>query len=142
MAAEVEVPAGFVPQYALAFGAVDAPAVSVHAGNPLPVRTVRQAAGSVPLVGSASASGTAGPFVPELGTPIRVTLTGSWTGVVELQRSIDGGATRVPLTAGGERWGRFTGNANEAVTDESEAGATYHLAIALQSGTLAYRVAQ
>jgi hypothetical protein len=94
MAAEVEIPAGFVPQYALAFGAVDAPAVSVHAG------------------------------------------------AVELRRSLDGGATQLPLTAGGERWGRFTGNANEAVTDESEAGASYHLGVTLQSGTLAYRVAQ
>jgi len=142
MVAEVEVPAGFVPQYAVAFGAVDAPAVAVHADNPLPVRTVRQAGTTVPLVGTMASSGVAGPFVPELDRPIWVSLSGDWTGTAELLRSIDGGVTKLPLTAGGARWGRFTGNANEAVADESEAGAIYYLSVALQSGTLSYRVAQ
>ena len=140
--AEVEVPAGFVPQYAVAFGAVDAPAVSVHEGNPLPVRAVRKPASSGPLTGALVSSGLVGPFVPELERPIWLTLAGDWTGTAELLRSADGGATMLPLTAGGVRWGRFIANANEAVADESEAGATYYLSAALTGGTLTYRVAQ
>lgn len=142
MMAEVEIPAGFVPQYALAFGAVDGPALAVHAANPLPVRSVWQAAETGALAGTLSASGTMGPFVPELGRPIWISLSGSWSGTVDLLRSTDGGASKLPLTVGGARWGRFVGNANEAVADESEAGATYYLAAALQAGTLIYRVAQ
>ena len=142
MAVEVEVPAGFVPQYAVAFGAVDGPAVSVNMANPLPVRSVVAEAATVALAGIATASGVFGPFVPALDHPIRVTLSGAWTGAVELVRSVDGGATKLPLTIGGERWGRFTGNANEIVTEEREAAASYFLAVALQSGTLAYRVSQ
>ncbi|ONF96436.1 hypothetical protein [Sphingomonas jeddahensis] len=142
MVADVEVPAGFVPQYAIAFGAVDGPATAVHAGNPLPVRAARQPAAAPPLAGSLTASGMAGPFVPELDRPIWVTLSGDWSGTVELLRSTDGGATAVPLTAGGAPWARFTANANEAVADESEAGATYHLSATLLGGTLTYRVAQ
>jgi hypothetical protein len=60
MVADVEVPAGFVPQYAMAFGAVDGPAVAVHADNPLPVRTVRPPASAGALAGSMTASGMAG----------------------------------------------------------------------------------
>lgn len=140
--AEVEVPAGFVPQYAVAFGAVDAPAVAVQENNPLPVRAVRRPAASTPLAGTLTASGVAGPFVPELERPIWLTLSGDWSGTVDLLRSADGGATTLPLTAAGARWGRFTANANEVVADESEAGALYYLSATLLGGTLAYRVAQ
>lgn len=48
----------------------------------------------------------------------------------------------LPLTIAGERWGRFVGSTNEAVADESEAGATYYLAVTLLGGALTYRVAQ
>ncbi|SEJ63884.1 hypothetical protein SAMN05428950_102348 [Sphingomonas sp. OV641] len=140
--AEVEIPAGFVPQYAMAFGAVDAPAVAVHDGNPLPVRLLKKPAGSVPLAGSLGASGFAGPFLPELDRPIWVTLSGDWSGTVDLLRSVDGGVTKFPLTAGGARWARFTANANEAAAEESEVGASYYLFATLTGGTLTYRVAQ
>ncbi len=76
MVADVEIPAGFVPQYAMAFGAVDGPALAVHAGNPLPVCVVRQSATTPPLVGSLTASGRAGPYLPELDRPIWLTLSG------------------------------------------------------------------
>jgi hypothetical protein len=80
--------------------------------------------------------------VADLGRPIWVSLSGGWTGTVEVLRSTNGGTTMLPLTAGGERWGRFTANANEAIAEESEAGTTYYLATTLQTGTLTYRVAQ
>lgn len=140
--AEVEVPAGFVPQYAMAFGAVDAPAVAVHQDNPLPVQAVRKPATSSPLTGTTTTSGLIGPFVPELERPIWITLGGEWSGSVELLRAANGGEAPLPLTAGGARWGRFTANANEAVADESEAGAHYYLSATLLGGALTYRVAQ
>lgn len=140
--AEVEIPAGFVPQYAMAFGAVDAPAVAVHDGNPLPVRLLKKPAASVPLAGALGASGLAGPFVPEMDRPIWTTLSGDWSGTVDLLRSVDGGVTKFPLTVGGARWGRFTANANEAVAEESEVGASYYLLATLTGGTLTYRVSQ
>jgi hypothetical protein len=142
MMADVEIPAGFVPQYAVAFGAVDAPAVAVNAGNPLPVRAVSQPSTATVLAGSIAASGTVGPFVPELDRPIRLTLSGSWSGTVEVRRSIDAGAVKLPLTIAGDLWGRFTANANEAVAVENEAAATYYLVVTLTAGTLTYRVAQ
>lgn len=57
-------------------------------------------------------------------------------------RSTDGGATLLPLTIGGEEWARFTANADEAVATESDSAATYHLSIALVSGTLKYWAAE
>ncbi len=142
MVAEVEVPAGFVPQYAVAFGAVDGPAVAVQADNPLPVHAVRRPAQSAPLAGTIVSSAIVGPFVPELDRPIWLSLSGQWQGQVDFLRSADGGATMLPLTIAGERWGRFVGSTNEAVADESEAGATYYLAVTLLGGALTYRVAQ
>ena len=49
---------------------------------------------------------------------------------------------RLPVTAGGAAWARFTANACEAVWAESEAGAGLYLAIAVTAGTLHYRIAQ
>ncbi|MDB5682576.1 MAG: hypothetical protein JWM38_1883 [Sphingomonas bacterium] len=140
--AAIETPAGFVPAHALTFGQAGADARFVHAGDPLPVRTETPAASSAPLVGSTSATAVAGPFVPDPGRPIRLTLTGTWSGSVAVQRSIDGGATKLPLTLAGTAWATFTANANEEVAQEYEGGATYYLAITLSSGTLTYRVAQ
>ena len=62
---------------------------------------------------------------------------GTW-----MLRSTDGGTTRLPMTIGGSGWGSFQGNCNEPVAEESVAGATYYLAIAVTSGTLSYRVTQ
>lgn len=135
-------PAGFVPEHALAFADPSGRAVRVGAGAPLPVRTAIAAAGSIPLAGTASASGAVGPFTPELGRAIWLTLSGTWTGKAQVMRSIDGGATLLPLTVGGQEWASFTANANEAVGEESVAGAAWYLAITLASGTLAYRVQQ
>lgn len=95
-----------------------------------------------PLAGTASATATVGPFVPLDERPIWVTLSGAWTGAVQLRRSTDGGVTKLPLTAAGQAYGGYTANANEAVVEDSCADATYYLAVALTSGAVAYRVAQ
>ncbi|WP_232495037.1 hypothetical protein [Novosphingobium kaempferiae] len=109
---------------------------------PLPVSTVRNAPTPAPMSGSSSTSIIAGPYAPITDTPIHLQLSGTWTGSVALQRSIDGGVTRQGLTVGGAPWAQFTANANEAVWQEGEAAATFYLAITIASGTLTYRVSQ
>ena len=135
-------PGGFVPAYGIAFGAAGSPAVPVEPVNPLPVAQTVVAAASIALAGSTSATGAAGPFTPVLGRMIWLTLTGNWTGTVTVQRSIDGGITRLPMTVAGQPWASFTANANEAIGEESVAGASWYLQITLTAGTLAYRVQQ
>lgn len=138
----IQAPAGFVPVQALSFGGIGGTATAVDGDNPLPVATRLGAAGTAPLAGTAAASGTVGPFAPQLGRPVWLTLSGSWTGTVQLMRSEDGGATLLPLTLAGAPWGSFTANCNEPVAEETVAGATYHLALTLGSGSVTYRVAQ
>lgn len=109
---------------------------------PLPVAAVRNAPTPAPMTGSTSASIVAGPYAPITDAPIHLQLSGIWTGSVAVQRSVDGGATRQGLTIGGAPWAQFTANANEAIWQEGEAGATFYLAITVVSGTLTYRVSQ
>lgn len=134
-------PAPYVPPFAIAYPDENAVPALVGADRPLPVKAVATSAVSTPLTGSASASGQAGPFVPELGRPIWLTLTGTWAGRVTVLRSLDGGATRQPLTVGGQSWASFIANVNEPVAEET-AAATYYLSFELASGTVAYRMGQ
>lgn len=138
----VAAPARFVPAQAIAFGTAGTNAIGVSNATPLPVQTIMPPSTSHPLTGTANVSVVAGPFMPDTGRAIWATLTGEWDGLVRLLRSVDGGATRLPLTVGGANWAEFSGNANEPVGIESEAGASYYLDIVLNSGTLGYRVSQ
>ena len=142
--ASIEAPAGFVPALGVSFGAIGTGATPVDPDHPLPVTAVawQGAATTAPVAGTASAATLAGPVAPALGRPLWLTLMGSWTGTVKLLRSTDGGTTRLPMTIGGSGWGSFQGNCNEPVAEESVAGATYYLDIAVTSGTLSYRVTQ
>ena len=135
-------PARFVPLAAVAFSDEEQNGQVVNADNPLPVQLSFGPTEAAPLTGSAASSQLSAAFVPELGRPIWLTLSGAWSGTVPVTRSADGGATRQPLTIGGEPWAVFKSNVNEAVAVESEAGAAYSLDIALASGTLTYRVSQ
>ena len=115
----------------------------VDALHPLPVTMQNPApATSTPLTGTANASTTVGPFTPQLARAIWISLSGTWTGTVQVLRSTDGGATKLPLTVAGASWGSFTANCNEPVAEESDAAATYYLSITLASGSVTYRVAQ
>lgn len=135
-------PANYVPVEALAFGSLGGAATPVGPENPLPVRDTMIATASTALAGTAGSSTVVGPFVPELGRPIHLTLSGTWAGNVTVKRSIDGGTTKLPLTVGGDPWGVFVANCNEPVWEEGEAGATFYLDFSRTSGTLTYRVAQ
>ena len=138
----IQPPARYLPLVAIAFADDGGNGTTIDAAHPLPVSTLIAEAASDPPAGAAVASGSFGPFTPELGRPIWLTLSGSWSGSVAVKRSVDGGVTKLPLTVGGAAWGGFTGNACEPVAEESEAAAEYYLDVALVSGTLAYRVAQ
>jgi hypothetical protein len=97
---------------------------------------------STPLTGVLSASGTVGPFVPQLGRAIRLVLRGTWTGSFALGTSVDSCATINPLTVAGQTWGSFTANANEAVDTPTIAGVSYCRTAVISSGTLDYAVRQ
>lgn len=136
-------PGGYTPARALVFADTDGTAVQVSLASPLPVSMgAGSAAAPAALSGSLSASGAAGPFTPLTGRPVVLALSGTWSGTVRVQRSTDGGTTRLPLTVGGSTWAQFTGNCCEPVWEENEAGAQLYLAVTVISGTLTYRVAQ
>jgi len=137
----LKTPAGYVPQMAVAFANAGGDAEPVSAANPLPF-TEQPFTAAAPLTGSTATSAVVGPFAPRSGRAIVLALSGTWTGTVKVLRSVDGGATKGGLTAGGTAWGVFTGNACEPVWDESEAAATLFLDITVTSGSVTYRMGQ
>ena len=134
-------PSGYAPAYAVGYADPFNFFVQVSEENPLPV-TSSQGAALAPLAGQASGSGLVGPFAASAGRIVSVTLSGAWTGRVTLQRSTDGGATRDALRVAGEPWASYTRSGCEQAWLESEDGVQYYLDIALETGTLAYRVSQ
>ena len=138
-------PAGYVTQHGMAFEDGGGRAVAVTTDAPLPVEVKAGSTTSTPLTGTDATPGTQdfGPFAPQLARPIWVTLSGTWSGSVQLLRSTDGGATKLPLTySDGSVKAVWTGNANLPVVEESDAAASYYLRIVLASGNVIYRVAQ
>lgn len=143
MVQNIKSPAGFVPGVAISFGADGAAATMVTASDPLPTRAVFAPAATPPLAGMTSASAMLGPFAPEAGRPIMLTLSGSWSGSVQMLRSADGGVTRLPLTySDGSAKPVWTAALNAVVAEEMVAGATYYLGVTMTTGTLAYRMEQ
>jgi hypothetical protein len=136
----ISVPAGFAPAYAVGYSGLDGSLALASHAAPLPVAIAGPA--PAPLVGEATASTIAGPFMASPGRTIIVTLAGEWSGTVRLLRSIDGGATQVPLRVGGAPWGEFTEPGCEQAWSETEDGATFYLDVAVASGTVSYRVSQ
>ena len=137
----ITTPAGYAPAFAIGFSDQSGALAVVQTDKPLPVSLSADTPNPA-LEGATSADILAGPFVPTSGRPIILTLTGGWQGSVQVERSIDGGATRHKLTAGGFSWGLFTGNACEPVWKEDEEGAQLYLSITIASGTLSYRLSQ
>lgn len=120
------------------------PASTISAANPLPVTDgLLAAATSTALTGTAT-TGTAivGPFTPQLGRGIRITLRGTWAGTFAVGTSIDACTTISPLTIGGQAWGSFTGSANEIVDIPTLAGVVYCATATVSSGSLSYGIRQ
>lgn len=137
----VTAPAAYAPLSAVGFAEADSTLSAVSADRPLPVSTVSIPA-PAPLAGTANGTALVGPFTPNSDKPIVLSLSGTWSGTVRVVRSADGGATRLPLTAAGQSWGVFTANCCEPVWQETVAGASLYLDVALGSGSLTYRMAQ
>lgn len=140
MPTPIQNPTGYAVPRVVAYTDVDGSMLQVAAATPLPV-TLGTSATTV-LAGAANASTVAGPYQPALGRPVMLVLTGTWTGTVSVTRSIDGGATRQPLTVNGAAWGQYSVNVCEPVWDESEAAARLYLDITVTSGSVSYRMAQ
>lgn len=147
----VKLPAGYAPAFAVGYADESGNLILAGPADPLPVtldsatievQPVESAQPPAPLEGSAASSGLAGPFAPVAGRAVVLALAGSWEGTVQLTRSTDEGATRLPLTAGGLPWGIYTGNVCEPAWFESEDGAELYLEIALAAGAVDYRIAQ
>jgi hypothetical protein len=137
----VRFPAGYASASAIAYTSDSGDVVLVGGNEPLPV-VMQPAAVPASLAGTTGQAILAGPFAPAPGQPVILQLSGEWAGSVILQRSTDGGATRVPVTAGGLAWGVFTANACEPVWIEQEAAAELYLQIDVFQGTLSYRLSQ
>ena len=142
----ISYPARYAPGVALNYADPQGNAVTVSQSAPLPVTLAAAAGGSTspqpPLTGTASAALTAGPYVPLAGKPLVLTLRGTWTGSVQLLRSIDGGANKLPVTIAGAPWASYSANACEPVWEENEANAAFYLQLAPASGAVLYRLAQ
>lgn len=137
----LKTPAGYVPQMAVAFANANGDAEPVSANNPLPFQEQPFAAAPA-VAGSLTASGVVGPFAPRPGRAVMLMLSGTWAGTAKVVRSLDGGASKSPLTAGGQPWAVYTANVCEPVWEESEAAATLYLDVTLTSGSLTYRLGQ
>ena len=137
----IEAPGGFAPVLALGRDDGTGHLALVSPSAPLPTVAIAPA-GPEPLEGETSAALVAGPFAPTSLAPVYLTLSGEWTGDVQLLRSTDGGATKRPVTLAGAAWGRFAINVCEPVWQESEVGAQLWLELTPSSGTISYRLAQ
>lgn len=105
---------------------------------------VTTTASSSPVSGNATVGSSPSlPFVPQLGRDMYLTLAGSWTGTVQVQRSTNGGTTWNNITvAGGQVWGRYTAPCDEVVETPTDGASTYRLLFTISTGTLSYRLAQ
>lgn len=117
----IQDPAPYVPSRAIAFAANDGTATVVGANAPLPVNTLPPAPSVI--AGTTAVSALVGPFDPVYGRAVVLALSGTWTGTVKLQRSTDGGTTRLPVTMMGAAWGQFTANCCEPVWEEADESA-------------------
>ena len=142
MPTPIQNPTGYAVPRAIAYADTDGSMLQVSNSAPLPVAVSSAAAATTPLSGTASTTSLVGPYQPAIGRAVMLLLTGTWTGMVKVVRSVDGGTTKQPLTINGAAWGQFTANCCEAVWDESEGAARFYLDITLSSGSVTYRVAQ
>lgn len=142
----ISYPARYAPGIAMNFADEAGTAIQVSQSSPLPVTLAAASGGgatpAAPLAGTATVAATIGSFVPVAGRPLVLTLSGTWTGAVKLLRSVNGGATKLPLTLGGAPWAEFSANVNEPVWEENETAAVFYLQLTPLTGAIAYRLAQ
>ena len=100
------------------------------------------------ITGSFTATGVSPSFSPLGSYPpapprdFNVSIWGSFTGSIQLERSFDNGSTWLPITAAGTQLYIWTAPASE-VAEEPEQGPIYRLHCTAQSGgTANYRISQ
>ena len=97
--------------------------------------------GTPTVTGSFAAPGQSASFLPLAGRPFNISLWGSFTGSVQLERSFDG-TNWLPVTAGGVQVCKYTAACSESFT-ENETVPVYRLnATALSVGSASYRLSQ
>lgn len=118
---------------------------SVSVSNPLPATLANGASGVTPVAGNFIGVGYSSPFTPIPGRPFNISgwldaSGGSFTGTIVLERSFDGGVTKLPLTALGSTLFSLTTPFSEMV-QEDEYGVQYFLhCTTFTSGKMNYRV--
>ena len=138
----IQSPAAYVPRYAATFADTDGTSIQVSAATPMPVALAATAVSPTLLAASTSTSGVFGTYQPAIDRAIMLALSGTWTGLVKVLRSTDGGTTKLPLTIAGSSWAQYTSNICETIWEEAEASARIYLDVALATGTLTYRMGQ
>src|SRR5579864_8683881 len=94
------------------------------------------------VTGNFTATGQSAAFVPAVGRGFNLSLWGTFSATVQLQRSFDNGITLLPLTANGATVESFTAPCSEQWQDD-EVGVQYFLVCtAFTSGTINYRISQ
>jgi hypothetical protein len=94
-----------------------------------------------PVTGTFGATGQSAAFAPISARPFNVSVWGTFSGSVQLERSFDGSAW-LPITAAGMQLYVWSAPASE-VAEEPEYGVLYRLnCTAYASGTINYRMSQ
>jgi hypothetical protein len=107
-----------------------------------PVGAGYESSGLQPVTGAFAAPGQSASFAPLAGRGFNISIWGTFSGTVQLERSFDAGSTWLPVTANGTQLEKFTSAASEQ-WQEDEAGVLYRLnCTALASGTADYRLSQ
>jgi hypothetical protein len=107
------------------------------------VVVVTTAASSSPITGTVTTTGNTPTFTPQLGRDMYLTLSGTFSGTVQVQRTTDNGSTWNNITiSGGQQWGHYTGACDEVVETPTDSASKYRLSITLSSGSVTYRLAQ
>ena len=97
--------------------------------------------GVTPVEGSFTATGQSSVMIPLAGRMSNVTISGTFVGSVQLERSFDG-SSWFPLTAAGMQLYVWSAPGSESFEDD-ESGVRYRLnCISYTSGTINYRVSQ
>jgi len=95
------------------------------------------------VTGAFTATGQSGPFRPQAGRPFNLSIWGTFTGTIDLERSFDDGSTWLKCSRDSAGTTASFTVAASVVVEEPEAGVLYRLnATALSSGTANYRISQ
>ena len=98
--------------------------------------------GVAPVTGAFAATGQSSPFKPIYGRSFNISVWGTFSGTVQLERTFDNGTNWLPVTAGGVGAYVWTAPASES-TVEDEVGVAYRFnCTAYTSGTVNYRMSQ